>query len=264
MAPLLYDRKEKHVCLKLLVFYVTISNLFQLGFSLYVPWTPQLSPTALFAKTTTSLDEIFVLSFDGVLAHTSRWRAHMGLAVAFQTWPFLKTEERYTTLISFDEQDGQNWIINKMMALSHVLRSDCDAMMGCDEVLLARMLLEEQALDRGRSDALGKYGSQFHPRKSYPSSYNQNGSRPLTVGEISANWIEGACLRETIRTKYSIQRRDPIPIIRENILTFLKEKVCFLFVLRLLFGCIELIILFFLSEFEEHQSCSTRNQLHSE
>lgn len=213
--------------LKLLVLFVTLS--FGLPF-IFVPLRPFLYPTARFAnRSNTSANEIFILSFDGVLAQTSRWRAHMGLAVALRTWPFLKNEERYRHLISLDET-GQNWIINKMIALSHALRSDGNAMMGCDEVLLARMLLEEQALDQGRSDgSLGKYGSQFHPRKSYHSTSNKNGSRPLTVGEISANWIEGACLRDTIRTKYSIQRRDPIPIIQDNISTFLKEEVSLYF-----------------------------------
>ena len=150
----------------------------------------------------------------------------MGIAVALDTWPFLYKEERYRNLLMPQEGVQSDWIVNKMMALSHVLRSDRDAMMGCDDVLLARMLLEEQALDQGQSNgSSGKYGSLFHPQKSYKNPNKTNGSRPLTVGEISANWIDGACLRETIRTKYHIHRKDPMPIIQENILKFLKLQV---------------------------------------
>jgi len=213
-----------HIIKSLFIFTMTLS----LGWSFFLPRvTFSNYPTVMFAQTSTTTNEIFILSFDGVLAQTSRWRAHMGLSVALKTWPFLSTDERYSTLISSNDQE-QSWIINKMMALSHVLRSDSDAMLGCDEVLLARMLLEEQALDQGQSDgSIGKYGSQYHPRKSYKRSNHRRGSRPLTVGEISANWVEGACLRDTIRIKYSVQRKDPIPIIRENIFNYLKETVCF-------------------------------------
>jgi hypothetical protein len=189
--------------------------------SFIFPWHRKF-PRATFYATPSSIDEIFIFSFDGALAHTSPWKSSMGIEVALEIWPFLKDEEPYKSL----HGHGQDWLLNKMVALSHVLQSDQNAMMGCDHVLLARMLLEEQVLDQGRSDgSMGKYGSQFHPRQSIFRSHNSQGSRPLTVGEISANWIEGASLRDTIRAKYHIDRKDPLPMIQKNIRKFLKEKV---------------------------------------
>ena len=49
-------------------------------------------------------------------------------------------------------------------------------------------------------------------------------NRRLTVGEISANWANGACLRDTLRVKYNVARKDPLPIIRETISQILKQE----------------------------------------
>lgn len=44
------------------------------------------------------------------------------------------------------------------------------------------------------------------------------------MGEIAANWNDGACLRDTVRVKYNINGKDPIPIIRRNISNFLQKQ----------------------------------------
>lgn len=160
-----------------------------------------------------SSSDVFVLSYDGVVANTNHWRANLAIDVALETWPYLQ---------EFIENDTE-WLINKVSALLPVTLSGEDGMMGCDAVLLARVLLEEQLLDEGRSNGCrGKYGSKFHPSsddKTGESSQENkgNGSRPLTVGEISANWNDGACLKDTVRIKYNVDRKDPIPIIKEKI-----------------------------------------------
>jgi len=168
-------------------------------------------------------DEIQVISYDGSIADTSEWRSKLAVEAALETWPHLKDYSNVPTGASVDGvlEVDQSWLINKMCALSHVMISDHDGMMGYDAVLLARLLLEEQLLDLGRSDGCkGKYGSKFHPSASVANKGTEkfsNGSRPLTVGEIASNWSNGACLRETLRAKYNVQRKDPLPIIKENL-----------------------------------------------
>lgn len=105
--------------------------------------------------------------------------------------------------------------------------------MGCDAVLLTRLLMEEQLLDQGRSvGCKGKYGSKFHPSSASDEDEDaygkrdlksRQGSRPLTVGEISSNWNEGACLKDTVRIKYNVDRQDPIPVIQMGIAKYLKD-----------------------------------------
>jgi len=174
-----------------------------------------------FTSSTASRD-VFVLSYDGVVASTIRQRSTFALEVALNIWPHLRG------IVSSDIE----WLINKMEACAYVTRNSNDSLLGCDEVLLARLLLEEQLLDEGRSvGKTGKYASKFHRTSADASEgtnvarENGNGSRPLTVGEICANWINGGCLRDTLRTRYNIERKDPIPIIREEIKTRLEKKV---------------------------------------
>ena len=50
------------------------------------------------------------------------------------------------------------------------------------------------------------------------------GSRPLTVGEIAANWLDGGHLRDTVRVKYSIDRKDPLPILRRKIIVAIEKQ----------------------------------------
>jgi len=177
-----------------------------------------------------SSSDVFVLSYDGVIADTKQWRSNLAISAALNTWPQLAQNN----LIGDTGDQNREWIINKLSALSDVTLSGEDGMMGCDAVLLARVLLEEQLLDEGRSNGCrGKYGSKFHPSSdSEDEEHQQNqqdeggsvqGSRPLTVGEITANWIDGACLKDTVRIKYNVDRKDPIPIIREEIKAILED-----------------------------------------
>mmetsp|Transcript_501 Transcript_501/g.861 ORF Transcript_501/g.861 Transcript_501/m.861 type:complete len:439 (+) Transcript_501:34-1350(+) len=168
--------------------------------------------------------DIFVLSYDGVVADTNEWRSNLAISVAFETWPQLCSDSSFvtTTTATTDENNDLEWLRNKLCALMQVTLSGEDGLLGCDAVLLARLILEEQELDEGRSNGCGgKYGSLFHPSSSQGRSTNV-GSRPLTVGEIAVNWNEGACLKDTLRIKYNIDRKDPMPIIRQNILNFLQ------------------------------------------
>ena len=49
---------------------------------------------------------------------------------------------------------------------------------------------------------------------------NPNNSRPLTVGEIAANWED---LKDTLRIKYNVDKKDPFPIIRQKIMILLED-----------------------------------------
>ena len=86
--------------------------------------------------------------------------------------------------------------------------------------LAVRLFLDEQALDNGRSvGSRGKYGSQYHPQREdeeKPSGRRNpesRGSRPLTVGEVGANWYDGACLCDTLSIKY----RCPPDVLQEAV-----------------------------------------------
>jgi len=198
----------------------------------------QKSITSLKAETRSCNNDrdIFVLSFDGVIASTARYRAELALEVALNIWPHLQG----LLLMSGDNASSatEQWLINKMTACAYVTRGKHnDGLLGCDEVLLARLLLEEQALDAKKSmGKKGKYASKFHPSSSIRNHASEEsedsstegttnrGSRPLTVGEICENWNTGGCLRETLRTRYNISGKDPLPIIREEIQTCLAKK----------------------------------------
>ena len=171
--------------------------------------SPHRSSLALLS----SARDIFVVSFDGVVAQTAAWRIQLGIQAAVRTWPHLG-----------NCLAGQ-WLSNKMLALSHIVEERPGTSLTCDYAVLARMLLEEQELDQGQSVGLnGNYASKFHPSSSSSlSEYQQGakermiGSRPLTVGEISANWSNGADLRETLLVKYNIDGNNPLPILQATI-----------------------------------------------
>ncbi len=201
------------------------------------------------------VDDVFLLSIDGTLATTSRSRSFMAICVAMKVWPSLISNMEalgmsHEALFCLEnitevgcrnfEDDQHEWLLQKLSALSSITQqgNDPDAMMGCDEVLMVRLLLEEQLLDGGRSNGRGgKYGGKFHPSttatittKSSSSSSSLSvdgqgksvvGSRPLTVGELYANWSE---LRDVTRMKYPFiekdlngkeKRLDPLPYIRQ-------------------------------------------------
>ena len=148
-----------------------------------------------------------------------------------------------------DDDDGggvgpNEWLLRKLSALASITQggNDADAMLGCDAVLLARLLLEEQLLDGGRSNGRGgKYGGKFHPSSTSTDDDERpnpggggrgrgggrnaavGSSRPLTVGELHANWPE---LRDVARIRYPFVRessdgrwvrQDPLPHIRRRV-----------------------------------------------
>lgn len=233
-----------------------------------------------------SSKEYIILSFDGIIADTSRQRARLTVDVALHLWPQLQDllnsirdrcgKETESTIQKDHGLNGSNidnWLINKMIACSHVTQDHTiDGMLGCDDVLLARLLIEEEQLllqetTNKQFTGKGKYASKFHPKiitsasteatdlsssdkdegkhnaaeaeiinsnscsnntvqdsspqktKVYRRNYSR--SRPLTVGEICANWNTGGHLRDTLRTRYNIGGNDPLPIIRENLETWL-------------------------------------------
>jgi len=186
------------------------------------------SSSSYYDKTT------FILSFDGTVSNTARSNARLAIDVALQTWPFLSLDLSF--VCSYSEEDESldfTWLINKMEALAHVTTEGIDKDykntlgLTVDDVLLARLLIEEQILDGGRSTGSGKYGSKYHPSSDSAAAEEEgsrgrkrrnNGSRPLTVGEISANWVDGGCLRDTARVKYNVDGKDPFPVIQEYLL----------------------------------------------
>eukprot|EP00529_Nitzschia_sp_RCC80_P011286 CAMPEP_0113482370 /NCGR_PEP_ID=MMETSP0014_2-20120614/22883_1 /TAXON_ID=2857 /ORGANISM="Nitzschia sp." /LENGTH=613 /DNA_ID=CAMNT_0000375883 /DNA_START=95 /DNA_END=1936 /DNA_ORIENTATION=- /assembly_acc=CAM_ASM_000159 len=128
----------------------------------------------------------------------------------------------------------------------------------CEYALATRLILEEQALDQNQSTGLnGKYAKKFHPRQELKSSTDTNtnrnsngssssdaglnsttdstpsysttqqqsttrGTRPLTVGELVANWRDS--IRETLTLKYNVDRKDPIPVLDRTIVELLKHE----------------------------------------
>jgi hypothetical protein len=195
------------------------------------------------SSSVSSSKEYFILSFDGAVANTGPNRAALAIRAAMETWPHLNDHDNALELqlpqLQNDNNNNNNdsgeksWLLNKMEALLHVMQTDPDGMTtGCDLVLLVRLLLEEQKLDEGRSvGKTGKYASQFHPKSTSSNSNSQRrtsettGSRPLTVGEISANWSDGGYLSESCRIRYNIDGSDPLPIIKRNLLKLQEQQV---------------------------------------
>ena len=191
------------------------------------------SPRLCVAKNNESID-LYIYSIDGTLASTTQYQSKIAIRAALEVWPSLHSIIDELGMMSiassddFSRTDDYVWLLNKLGALSSITQQgdSPDEMLGCDEVLLTRMLLEEQLLDGGRSPGTGKYGGKFHPTKSSSSTKSLGeksrvGSRPLTVGEIFANWSE---LREVIHNKYPLitktsqdgkpKMADPLPEIR--------------------------------------------------
>jgi len=173
-------------------------------------------------SSSTSVREYLIASFDGVVAETCRSKACLAIEVALETWPHLRNGINFNAEDVYNPDDGRcSWLINKMVALSDV--TNCRE---SDSVLLARLILEEQRLDEGRSAGkTGKYSSKFHPsssiqEESYESAdlpKNSRGTRPLTVGEISSNWRDGGMLAESLSARYNIDGSDPLPAIQQNL-----------------------------------------------
>jgi hypothetical protein len=96
---------------------------------------------------------IIVASIDGVVLDTRDLRIHQGIQAAVDTWPHL------SDLVLGNDT---SWILNKMKALAHCMTTHVGYSHSCDYAFLARLLLEEQLLDEGRSSGQkGKYASRF-------------------------------------------------------------------------------------------------------
>ena len=194
------------------------------------------SPRLCVAKNNECID-LYIYSIDGTLASTTQYQSKIAIRAALEVWPSLHSVIDELGMMSiassddFSRTDDYVWLLNKLGALSSITQQgdSPDEMLGCDEVLLTRMILEEQLLDGGRSPGSGKYGGKFHPTKSSSSTKSLGeksrvGSRPLTVGEIYANWSE---LREVIHNKYPFimktsqdgkpKMADPLPEIRSKL-----------------------------------------------
>ena len=210
--------------LSLVIFFTSITRLWSLQiFNIYGKALPKVLQTSFGGlSSSTSVEEYLIASFDGVIAKTYESNACLAIETALETWPHLKKDLNFNPEDVYNPDDGRcSWLVNKMVALSHV--TNCHE---SDSVLLARLILEEQLLDEGRSvGKTGKYSSKFHPSSSiHEESYEKErsqkssrGARPLTVGEISSNWRDGAMLVESLLTRYNIGGSDPLPIIKDNL-----------------------------------------------
>lgn len=148
--------------------------------------------------------DICCISWDGCLADTVPWRTSCAIHRALAVWPCLHDTFR----ISKEEEEDDTttaWLYNKMAAIAHVLDPyNYDT----EYAVAVRLLMEEQVLDGGCSNgSKGKYASLYHPQT--PDEEEQTvqrrrrqrrGTRPLTVGEIVANWNDD--LRETLLWRY--------------------------------------------------------------
>jgi hypothetical protein len=145
------------------------------------------------------------------------------MSVAQTVWP--ETGEKLAQLNA--SSASLSWLHNKLTALSHVFCSDGGASVTCEYALAVRLLVDEQRLDQGRSSGrTGKYASKFHPRTNLEESFRRRmeagkgetsstGSRPLTVGEIAANWSEGGMIRDTLLVRYHCDRKFPLPVLQQ-------------------------------------------------
>lgn len=162
-----------------------------------------LSSSALNSKFDGGNEDIFLLSIDGTLASSTTSKSWMAVCAALKVWPALHStfetlgmnpdafDVYDCTQDSIELDESCEWLIQKLSALASISQhgNSPDAMLGCDAVLLSRLLLEEQLLDGGRSNGRGgKYGGKFHPSTSdddVDTGERSNvGSRPLTVGEL--------------------------------------------------------------------------------
>ena len=190
------------------------------------------APKPLFQTSINEDGDLYLYSFDSALASMVEYKSKIAIQAAIRVWPSLLSVVDELGMKPYDNADSGDdylWLIQKLGALSSLTQQGDrpDEMLGCDEVLLTRMLLEEQLLDDGRSNGRGgKYGGKFHPGKrtgkqmGEKKNKNNVGSRPLTVGEIYANWSE---LRYVTHNKYpflkedqdgKVTMHDPLPEIR--------------------------------------------------
>jgi len=160
--------------------------------------------------------DLLLVDWDGgCVVDTSSWRIHRAYKAAALLWPELeeKLQTAITAVATATVDRKTSWLTNKMIAIARVLDEDTRYFSAtAQHVLAVRLLVEEQELDQGQSPGTGKYGSLYHPRQVEDDSYQSdeqegmNGSRPLTVGEITLNWCE--LLLDTLPIKYRVRPSD--------------------------------------------------------
>jgi hypothetical protein len=161
-----------------------------------------------------STKEIFLVNWDGCVADTVPWRIRAGVDAALKTWPEIPVDDDFSW-----EDSSNDWLQNKLSALSHVFSSTDEDVFSltCEYALAARLSLEEQELDNGNSNGRrGKYSRRFHPQVEREEERGPTrSSRPLTVGEVAANWEE--TIRDTVRMRYHCNYKDPLPILQNHV-----------------------------------------------
>jgi hypothetical protein len=170
-----------------------------------------------------STKEIFVINWDGCVTDTVPWRIRTGVDAALKTWPEMPMVDDllFSWVQDDDSSTNNDWLKNKLSALAHIFSSadgdDCFSLT-CEYALAARLSLEEQELDNGNSNGKrGKYSRRFHPQVEQrgPTRGPTRSSRPLTVGEVAANWEE--TIRDTVRMRYHCNYKDPLPILQNHV-----------------------------------------------
>lgn len=168
-----------------------------------------LLATQALAFSSISTPTTYCLSWDGVIADTIDWRIQQGIQAAKHVWPSLNAGE------------DPSWLHNKMRAIAPHLGA-LQEFKTVEYALLARLLIAEQQLDPSVGKR-GKYASQYHPQGSIKSIAipSIRSSRPLTVGEIQANWLENDLL-DTLLIKYPVvdddgKKHNPVPILQDCI-----------------------------------------------
>ena len=132
-----------------------VNGLFCDGFTAHV-LPKRTKYTALQTFDSGNNKDVFILSIDGTLASSARHRSYMAICVALVVWPTLEsnmqelgmnTKKFNCANINSDiDDDSCEWLIQKLSALASITQqgNNADDMLGCDAVLLTRLLLEEQ------------------------------------------------------------------------------------------------------------------------
>jgi hypothetical protein len=142
---------------------------------------------------------VHIMSWDGCLFDATQYHVQTGHGTACLLWPEIMQELQLQVLGTIAGNPEYNvttarsaqWLMRKLIAMRAVLTPGNVSVTGQYAVAL-RLLLAEQSLllqEQGTDQAVtktarGKYASRFHPAQ----QGNQKSTRPLTVGELVANW----------------------------------------------------------------------------
>eukprot|EP00611_Tribonema_gayanum_P019264 TRINITY_DN32_c0_g1_i2.p1 TRINITY_DN32_c0_g1~~TRINITY_DN32_c0_g1_i2.p1 ORF type:complete len:352 (-),score=55.31 TRINITY_DN32_c0_g1_i2:77-1048(-) len=114
---------------------------------------------------------VVALDFDGVLCNSVGESSRSAFLCLQKRYPDVLKGTEWENL---EDSDAPAWLMDKMRKLRPVVET------GYENILLTRLLLEEYRM----AETSGK----------------ETGTRPLTVGEIAANW--GEELKDTLMRKY--------------------------------------------------------------